>query len=397
MQARTIDLLRRFVRPCVHLSVWIGLAVLPPLASDDPRETALRTLPGLVAMASLFYLDYLVLVPSFLMRRRWIWRWLGIHLVLLIVIHAGFSMVGHAVFPPPHRRFEERRFEPRPMPPPPGFMGEDRQDPSLRSRVDDGRNPSPGPGVPGSWERPGPRPISVVLSILPGLLFFSVASGVAAALRLYSGLNEETRRRQELETEFLRHELTYLRLQLGPHFLFNTLNNIYSLIGIDAARAQGAILDLGDLLRYQLYETEASRVPIGEEIDFVKSYVALMELRLPEHAKVSLTVQPEIVKCSIAPLLFLPLVENAFKHGIHPVRASEVSIHLVQEDGGILLSVRNTRFPKDDTHRSGSGIGIANLRKRLALLYEGAHRFTSQQTESEYVCRLWIRCREDRP
>jgi hypothetical protein len=394
MQARTIDFLKRFVRPCIHLSVWAALAVLPPLASGDPRETALRTLPGLVVMASLFYLDYLLLVPSFLMRRRWILRWLGIHLVLLLSIHAAFALVGHAVFPVPNRKFEDRRgFEARPGPPHPSFMEDGRQNPSRGfAMMENGRNPS----FTEPADRPtrGPRPFSVVLSILPALLFFSVSSGLAAALRLYSGLNEETRRRQELETEFLRHELIYLRLQLGPHFLFNTLNNIYSLVEVDAARAQGAILDLGDLLRYQLYETEAPRVPLIAEIAFLRSYVALMELRLPGHARVEFSVQPEIVKCSIAPLLFLPLVENAFKHGIHPTRASSIFINLCQEGDGIALSVRNTCFPKDDSDRSGSGIGIANLRKRLSLLYEGAHRFASHKTDGDYVCRLWIRCRE---
>ncbi|MEK7394246.1 MAG: histidine kinase [Fibrobacterota bacterium] len=394
MQARTIDFLKRFVRPCIHLSVWAALAVLPPLASGDPRETALRTLPGLVVMASLFYLDYLLLVPSLLMRRRWILRWLGIHLVLLVSIHAAFALVGHAVFPVPNRKFEDRRgFEARPGPPHPSFMDEDRQNPSRGfPMMENGRNPS----FVGSAERPtrSNQPFSVVLSILPALLFFSVSSGLAAALRLYSGLNEETRRRQELETEFLRHELIYLRLQLGPHFLFNTLNNIYSLVEVDAARAQGALLDLGDLLRYQLYETEAPQVPLAAEIAFLRSYVALMELRLPEHARVHFTVQPEIVKCSIAPLLFLPLVENAFKHGIHPTRQSSISIHLLQEGAGILLSVRNTSFPKGESHRIGSGIGIANLRKRLALLYDGDHRFTSQKSDGEYACKLWIGCKE---
>jgi Histidine kinase len=360
----------RIPRAAIHLCVWGVLGGFPLASSPDPRATAWLVVPGVAALAAVFYLDYLVLVPWLLVRRKLTWAWFAANLALFAGMQAVMVERGMGFLPPPPSRSTWTE-----------STNSDRMDLSDASSWE----------VEDPWEAASrPQPRAMLFAALPGLLFLAISAGVAAALRLYAGLNEETRRRRDIQTEFLRHELTYLRLQLGPHFLFNTLNNIYSLIQSDASGAQTAVLDLSRMLRYQLYEAQAELVSLGSEIDFMRSYVALMGLRLPPHATVDFKVQEGMEALRIAPLLFLPLVENAFKHGIHPTRPGAIVIELSRDDDRLRLAVSNPNHSRSDADRTGSGIGIANLRKRLGLLYDGTHRLNIVSDSELHIASLWI-------
>jgi Histidine kinase len=351
-----VSRLSGLVRAAIHVCVWSALVALPLVTSPFPRMTAGHILPGMAALAAVFYLNYLLLVPRLLLRKKLTWAWFAANLALFVGMQ---FIIGR---------------------PEPGFI------------------PS-SPHRPPAWEEnippvgmPFPRKPTMAFAFLPGLLLMAISAGGAAALRLYSGLIEESRLRRELETEFLRHELTYLRLQLGPHFLFNTLNNIYSLIQTKASAAQAAVMDLSRMLRYQLYEAQATVVPLAAEIDFLRSYVALMELRLPAHAAVDLCIHDDLKGgLQVAPLLWLPLVENAFKHGIHPTRSGVIAIDLSRDGEQLRLKVTNPNHARPDSNRTGSGIGIANLRKRLGLQEEGSHRLEIESGPDLYSAILWIR------
>jgi Histidine kinase len=365
-------------RSVIHVCVWGGLGALPLATSPDPRLMAWRILPGLAALATVFYLNYLFLVPWLLVRRKLTWAWFAANLAAFLGIQAVLVGQGLGFLPPP-----------------PHGPGQGWRE-STANRLVKPSDPPPW-HEKGRWEiATPPRRGVVAFAFLPGLLFLAISAGGAAALRLYSGLNEETRLRRDLETEFLRHELTYLRLQLGPHFLFNTLNNIYSLIQSDAQGAQSAVLDLSRLLRYQLYEAEAALVPLGSEIEFLRSYVALMGLRLPSHASMDFQIQGDLDGLKVAPLLLLPLVENAFKHGIHPTRPGAIDISLSRDAENLRFRVSNPNYARSDSDGTGSGIGIANLRKRLGLLYDGAHRLHVESTADLYIASLWIRISRER-
>ena len=361
----------RIPRAAIHLCVWGVLGGFPLASSPDPRTTAWLVVPGVAALAAVFYLDYLVLVPWLLVRRKLTWAWFAANLALFAGMQAVMVERGMGFLPPPPSRSTWTE-----------STNPDRLDPSDASSWD----------VEDPWEAASrPQPRAMLFAALPGLFFLAISSGVAAALRLYSGLNEETRRRRDIQTEFLRHELTYLRLQLGPHFLFNTLNNIYSLIQSDVTGAQIAVLDLSRMLRYQLYEAQSELVSLGSEVDFLRSYVALMGLRLPPHATVDFKVQEGLEALRIAPLLFLPLVENAFKHGIHPTRPGAIVIELSGNAVKLRLTVSNPNHARSDSDRAGSGIGIPNMRKRLELLYKDAHRLHIESTPDLHVASLGIR------
>ena len=177
--------------------------------------------------------------------------------------------------------------------------------------------------------------------------------------------------RQQLKDEQTKHteaELAWLKNQINPHFLFNTLNNISSLTQIDPDAAQDAIAQLSDLLRYAMYETNKKTVPISGEVEFMRNYISLMKLRCNEKTEVKTTFNIE-QDVEIAPLLFISLIENAFKHGVSSSRSSIIDIHLEQ--------------------RSGSGIGLENTRRRLELMY--ADHYTWQNWLENDIYHVYLK------
>ena len=196
-------------------------------------------------------------------------------------------------------------------------------------------------------------------------------------------LKEEKQKRTEAELEWLKN-------QLNPHFLFNTLNNISSLVQIDADKAQDAIAQLSDLMRYAMYETRREMVPIQGEVEFMRNYISLMKLRCNEKTEVMTTFDVS-QNMEIAPLLFISLVENAFKHGVSSSRPSRIDIQLVQNGDELDFTCDNTNYPKDDADRSGSGIGLENTRLRLELLYHD--RYTWQQSLENDIYHVCITLR----
>ena len=185
-------------------------------------------------------------------------------------------------------------------------------------------------------------------------------------------------------------ELAWLKSQINPHFLFNTLNNISSLTQIDADAAQNAIAQLSELLRYALYETNKKTVPITGEVEFMQNYTALMKLRCNEKAEVSSAFIIQNSEYEIAPLLFVSLIENAFKHGVSSSRPSKIDIRLEQSGNHLVFSCDNTNYPKDDADHSGSGIGLDNTRRRLELMYHDRYTWEQSLHDNIYHIRIEI-------
>ena len=147
--------------------------------------------------------------------------------------------------------------------------------------------------------------------------------------------------------------------------------------------------DLSRLLRYVLYDSSQPMVPLEKELDFIRNYVELMRIRLPEHVKLTTDISAATPETLVAPLLFISLIENAFKHGVSHNKPSFIDLKIHQEGTRIVCSIRNSHFPKDNGQdKSGSGIGLQNLSRRLELLYPSHHIFTYGQKGDEYVCLL---------
>ncbi len=212
---------------------------------------------------------------------------------------------------------------------------------------------------------------------------------VVMSISLRRMLHRSEQKQKEVEAE-----LALLKNQIHPHFLFNTLNNISSLTQIDADEAQDAVMQLSDLLRYAMYETNKPMVPISGEIDFLRNYINLMQLRCNEQTTVSSYFHADDPYCPVAPLLFISLVENAFKHGVNSSEPATVSISLVQQGDTIVFTSDNSNNPRPTTDRSGSGIGLENTRRRLQLLYPGLHLWEQTVTpEGMYHVRIELKNR----
>lgn len=206
--------------------------------------------------------------------------------------------------------------------------------------------------------------------------FFSMilTVGLSAAIRLSGRWVQVEAARREAEKSRTEAELKNLRNQLNPHFLLNTLNNIYALIAFDTDKAQTAVQELSRLLRHVLYDNQQNFVTLGKEMDFIKNYIALMRIRLSSNVTVEtrFDIRPDS-PTEIAPLIFISLIENAFKHGISPTEPSHIRIYFSENVHEVRCEITNSYHPKSEADKSGSGIGLEQVGKRLELTYPGRY------------------------
>ena len=223
--------------------------------------------------------------------------------------------------------------------------------------------------------------ISDVTNILRDCLNFAIFAGGSTALALARKWFTADQKLQESETARAKAELYNLRSQINPHFLLNTLNNIYALTAIDQERAQDAIQQLSKMLRHMLYDNQESSVALSDELQFLENYISLMKIRLSANVDVTFTHNVEVPGVRIAPLIFISLVENAFKHGISPTEQSFVHIEINASDHDINCRIENSNHPKSNQDRSGHGIGLNQVQRRLDLAYPNHYKWVKGTNE----------------
>ena len=218
-----------------------------------------------------------------------------------------------------------------------------------------------------------------ILSVVMLLLMF----GANLGFKGYFRSREDRKRLSELEHQNLEQQLEYLRYQINPHFFMNTLNNIHALVDIDPQKAQETIVELSKMMRYVLYEGDKKGVPLTREMEFIRTYVNLMQLRYTDKVRISLDLPAEVPDRTLPPLMLISFVENAFKHGISYQHESFIEIKTQVVNSRLLFSCRNSKADKpheeklrigDGTINMKGGVGLANVRKRLNLLYD--HDYT---------------------
>lgn len=207
---------------------------------------------------------------------------------------------------------------------------------------------------------------------------YCYATALAGSLRMSQQWHKAELGRQEAELKRTEAELQNLKNQINPHFLLNTLNNIYALIAFDQDKAQQAVQDLSKLLRHVLYENDQHYTSLNHEIEFLKNYISLMRIRLSDQVEVKLDINiPKENNLKIAPLIFISLIENAFKHGVSPTEPSFIHITLESDNQGTIhFKIANSNFPKKQNDVSGSGIGLEQVQKRLELMYPNKYEWT---------------------
>ncbi|MDB2606626.1 histidine kinase [Zobellia sp.] len=331
-----------------HLLIWLVLISMPFVLSygqdvEGNRLVAHFLIPMLF-YAIIFYLNFFVFIDRFLFSKKTL-QFIGVNILVI----SFFMLLKEQI--------ENNFFQ------------------DLIKRSNDAKD-SPGP---------------------PFKLFLYVQSLSYAAPILFSIAMKTTKRlvqteaqRKEADNFKLQTELQHLRYQLQPHFFFNSLNNIYSLVDISPDRAKSTIHSLGKLMRYLLYETNTELVPLNKEIEFMRKYIELMKLRLTDKTKIESSFPLSATQIQIAPLLFISLIENAFKHGVSASKDSMISLEMNVQKNVVNFTLENYNFPKEDSDKSGSGIGLQNLEKRLELLYPNKHSFQKELKEGVYTVNLKI-------
>jgi signal transduction histidine kinase len=216
-------------------------------------------------------------------------------------------------------------------------------------------------------------------------LFFMV--GAAAGIKFYIDQIRTLHRLQSALRAGAEQELQFLRSQINPHSLFNSLNTIYFLIDKENRTARDTLMQFSELLRYQLYECNTERVDIGREIQYLRSYVAIQRLRHGEQYDIVFEHSPSVKDFTIAPLLLIPFVENAFKHVSHRP-ANSIHIKMERKNGEFRFRVHNTREPKPAA--GNGGIGLSNVKRRLELLYNGKHSLVVRTEPDTYSVTLTL-------
>lgn len=223
------------------------------------------------------------------------------------------------------------------------------------------------------------------LTIFPGNVLVMVGGIFYGLMR---ERNQQMRRQERLELENLEAEVKYLRSQINPHFLFNTLNNIYAITQRhDDQEGSDALLRLSGLMRYMLYDSEGDVIGLEREIDHLTNYMDLMLLKydkdtLPD-VELNVTGNPEMTQ--VAPLILLPFVENAFKHGIDNQGKGYIKIILELSSEKLVFSVKNSHFPDRQASDDHKGIGLENVKRRLEHHYPEKHSLSIDASEDEYA------------
>lgn len=330
----------KILETTVHLCLWAVIICFPLFFWGRDHQIGLHDLLRFAAMpaacAIVFYTNYCVLVKTYLLQKK-LGVFLGLNLALILLVLFGEHLW--------HEWLNELR----------------------------DINPT------GVSRKHGPSPLMFAFRNSAMLL---LTCGLSVAIRMTANWYQSEMRRQTLEKEHTEMALKNLKSQLHPHFLFNTLNNIYALVAIDQEKAQTALLDLSKLLRYVLKESERNTVPLSDEILFLQQYIRLMSLRIGPNVTLSVDLpDPKALAAGqdpqIAPLLFINLVENAFKYGVPASAKATIKISMKWDaTNGVLEFTCSNPVAETAPLSSGdTGIGIPNLRQRLEYLYPQRHVF----------------------
>jgi len=214
------------------------------------------------------------------------------------------------------------------------------------------------------------------------------------AIKTTSDWIKEKKRLTELERLQMQTELMFLRMQVSPHFFFNTLNNLYALVIKKSPNAPNVVLKLSEIMQYVLYEVKEPKISLMKSINYLYSYLELERLRYGERVKSEINIEGNIDDIEIPPLLFLPFLENCFKHGTNHTEDIKVTIDFAVKDNFLYFTVENN-FVKNNDEAPKHGIGIENVKRRLQLLYGTAYSLKTMSKANTYTVKLKLPLYED--
>ena len=222
------------------------------------------------------------------------------------------------------------------------------------------------------------------------LVTFFIA-GSSTIFKIIADWARQLREKQELQTQTMQSELRFLKSQINPHFLFNTLNNLYALTLKKSDKAPEIVIKLSEMMRYMLYECNEKQVLLSKEVHYIRNYLDLERLRQGKTVEINFDVEGDIADQKIAPLMFIPFLENSFKHGLsNQISTGFVNIRLTVKEHYVHFFIENSKPdtpPKQDSRRSG-GIGLVNIHRRLNLLYPNQYKLEIEDSPRSYAVNL---------
>jgi two-component system, LytTR family, sensor kinase len=313
----------RILTILIHIVLWMGIFLIPLLFIDwEPGRIRYLWFQGflLITVAIFFYLNSFVLIPRFYLKNR-----LFLFFLILLACFAVISILNYYyglvldqhVFLDDHPR---------------------HHNPNYR----------------------------FIAPLLPFLLAF----GISTSMRITNEWLKNEKQKKEMETEKLQSELAFLKSQVNPHFLFNILNNICSLARKKSDDTENAIIKLSQIMRYMMFDSKNEKVSLDLELEYLRNYIELQRMRISDTVRIDFSVEGSPETIQLEPLLLIPFVENAFKHGISYMTESWITIHLAVNSRELNFHVGNKiirQAEKDVT--TESGIGLKNVKRRLELLY----------------------------
>lgn len=333
----------------IHVAFWAGFFLLPIVFFPRPRDVEFQFTQSMIwrfvgidsYLLIFYYLNTHFLIPRLLTKRKWVWYCIIIicALLLFLFINRLFEEVIHSEMPAPLRQKVQRRHRPFLYP----FTGS-------------------------------------------SAIFFLVLTVSTCSRVIQEWLGIESKR-QEIENEKLTTELSFLKSQINPHFLFNTLNNIYSLAIAKSEATADAVLKLSAIMRYVLSQTKYDMVALDKEIEFIKQYIELQKVRLTDKVTIELNIIGDTAKKQIAPLLLMPFVENAFKYGVSTKESSKLWFEVKANGNGIYFSSQNA-IVSNSNNGENTGIGLKNTKRRLELLYPEKHTLFVTQENNQFNVKL---------
>ena len=331
---------RKLLMFAIHMFLWMIMIIVPLILFQSPEHKInwAKQIFAWVGLITIFYFNYFLLIPKLLNKSKFLIYACSILFLIILSFASAYAMQSKASliidlkasnFPPPKEGWS--------------LMA----DSMLRGRG--------------------------AVAMIACFLILAISTSIKVTEQWYANEKE----RKEIQTQKLSAELSLLKQQINPHFFFNTLNSIYSLASRKSEKTPEAIIKLSELMRYIIYESDKEFVPLRKELEYISNYVQLQRLRIKEDVEVLYTTEGEFNDIMIEPMILLPFIENAFKHGVDYSQTCRILIAVKVSASALILVVENPLIKKQKSLiDESSGKGLANSRKRLELLYPGQHELT---------------------
>lgn len=344
---------KRLLTITVHVAAWACFFLLPIVFFPRPRDADFQFSDTMILrfvcidayVLAFYYFNTLFLIPRLLTKRKWLWYTLTIIVLLLIFLFL-------------HRLFDD--------------LIRSEMARNLKVKLPKRRH-------------------SFLYPFTGSTAVFFLVFTVSTCSRVIQEWLDIESKKKEVEKEKLATELSFLRSQINPHFLFNTLNNIYSLAMVKSDATADAVLKLSSIMRYVLSETKHDTVALDKEIQFIKHYIELQKVRLTDKVSIEFIVEGETEGKQIAPLILIPFVENAFKYGVSTKEKSDLLFKVKASADNIDFIATNHVVLRDRGTDDNTGIGLQNTKRRLELLYGEKHTLTVTEENPQFIVHLILK------